>query len=220
MDIRAGTTDQGLPRVTWVQQLAKESRGNRLRRNATIGFAVLGGAIGLYMGGLQGLFGGAVVGALLAMAAYGKSMDTEEQREWARKPVLKASKGEAFVASSADGEPLFHWRFEAPDGNVLGDTILLSSFDVFELGSMNEWFAGPDERKIYGDSMAIVLHAEPGGTKCVAAHAGSKAEMAQLHAILTREFVTKRSTLLQKRVEAPRPTPAPSRYSDDLPTSL
>jgi hypothetical protein len=213
MQVEVGTTDRGLPRVKWVQRLPMETQGRRLARTAMIACALVGGAIGYAWGASwQSVFGGALVGALLAMWALGKSMEIQHQQEWAAKPVLTDSKGEAYLTRQGDGELTFNWSFGTPDGDLVGDTVPLTRFEVFELGTMNEWFAGSDDKKKFGDCFAIVLHVEEGGTKCVAAHAGNKGELAQLHSALTGEFVVKRAALSKRR--------ALTSYRDDIPKTL
>jgi hypothetical protein len=219
MDVTSDLTDRGMPRVKWTALIPKTTQGNRLWKQATIGFAVAGGIVGLFANGIPGLLFGAFFGGGFGAYVFNRSMQQQHQQEWAVKPVVVESKGEAFIGGSLPDGLAFNWYFETPDGELLGDTIPLSSFDVFEFGSMNEWFAGADDKKKFGDCLAIVVDVEHQGTKCVAVHAGSKADMARLHGALTREFIAKRRALIHgARSEAAPELRAPLR--DDVPKSL
>ena len=218
-------TAQGYPRVTWVQQLVKEAQGTRLRRQAIIWAIVIGTLIGGSAGASKpdlgvvgGIFGGIIICLIIALGAFGNSMKNPSQREWADKPVVVDSPAYAQLEGTP-GALMFSWGFQTPKGEVVGDAVPLDSFDTFEFGTLDEWFSGPDDRKGFGDCYGIVLHAKE-GTKCVAAHAGSKADMSRLHATLTSLFVDNRPVLQPRVRRPPASSNAPPRRDDDVPKSL
>jgi hypothetical protein len=221
MDIAFDHTPDGYRNVIWIQMLPKTTKGARLRWQAILGGMVLGALLGwASLRRIDGVLLGGFFGGGLGGILFQKSMQGQDQQEWGRAPITAPSQGQAFARPSARGEMTFTWFFDTPDGGRLGDSVPLASFDSFELGSLNEWFAGPEDRRKFGDCLAIVLHAEGQGTKCVAAHAGSRAEIAQLHGVLTREFVVNRAALLQGPSDAPKPEIGAPRYSDDIPKTL
>jgi hypothetical protein len=220
MDVITDKTIYGLPSVTWIQMLPKTSQGSRFRFQAIVGGMIVGGLAGLFANGFYGLLMGVFFGGGIGGLLFNKTMQQPGQREWGERPVLMPSMAQAAVTGPVDGEYTFHWSYEYPEGNKIRDSVPLSSFDVFEVGSMNEWFAGADDRQKYGDTIAIVLHSTVEGTKCVAKHAGARAEVSKLHGVLTREFVTNRAALSGVNAPQAHPSAPTARPSDDLPTAL
>jgi hypothetical protein len=193
----------GFPRVTWSQKLARTTQGKNLLGTAIVIGLIAGALLGWKIASDQrsnilemvifcGLFG-----AGLAVMAFGKSMQNQSQREWAEKPVLVDCPAFAEI-EPADGTLMFTWGFTTGGGTNVSDTVPLDSFDTFEFGTANEWFAEPENRQAFGDCFVIVLHSGSEGTKCVAAHSGSKADIDRLHATLTTCFVNNRRALIAR----------------------
>jgi hypothetical protein len=221
MDIAFDHTPDGYRNVIWIQMLPRTTKGGRLRWQAILGGMILGALLGwASLKRIDGLLMGAFFGGGVGGILFQKSMQGQDQQEWGRAPITAPSQGQAFARPSQTGEMTFTWFFDTPDGGRLGDSVPLASFDSFEVGSLNEWFAGPEDRRQFGDCLAIVLHSESHGTKCVAAHAGSRAEIAQLHAVLTPEFVLNRAQLALSASREPQTPARASRHSDDIPKSL
>jgi hypothetical protein len=226
MEVIPGLTTGGLPQVEWTAQLATTTQGDRWRNlwilfGALLGF--VGGLVGSGFG--AGIAGAVVIGGLFA-GSFNKSLVKPGQREWAETPILKPFKGQAFVTRLDNGELMFNSVFDVPDREIIGAMIPLSSFDEFESGMMNDWFASSTDMGAYGNCRCIVVHPKYEGTKCVAVHGGSYADISRLHGELTRQFIARRLEIIKTPIAIAPASSRPIRIpkgrasSDDLPGSL
>jgi hypothetical protein len=220
IDVAVDKTPQGLPSVSWLQQVPIEKRGSRMLRQFMFGGIVIGAVLGAMVGHRDngpGLFSGIVVGAIfgfvVALGTVNKSMEKPTQQQWAEKPVLVECPAYARL-EGAPGAYMFTFGFTSPKGELLGDSVPLDSFEAFEFGSLNEWFSDSEDRQVFGDCFGIVIHAGIEGTKPVAVHSGAKADLNKLHATLTALFVNNRPAL-QPRLKRPPRAPAGRRADDD-----
>jgi hypothetical protein len=128
------------------------------------------------------------------------------------RPRLKWVDGAAGVMP--DGT--FMWLFNPPDpprSKPVGGRAPISSFSSFETGPGRQWFTAlHEEQNPRDDHLVLVIFPEGRGVECVAAHAGTPAELRVLHETLTREFLTPQPALAL--IEKPRPP------TDEVPTKL
>lgn len=227
--------------MLWIALLPKTTEGRRLHMRALIGGAVLGAIVGFSVQGPIGVLLGAFLGAGGGSMLFAKSLrNNQGQQEWANKPVLVPLEGQAFLTRAPDGMLVFNWFFATPTKEKFGDSLPLSSVEAFQAGSMNEWFSGAEDRRKYGDCLAIVLHSPDEGTKLVVMHGGSRADIQMIHSALTKAFISGRRGLQTTRAQPaqvtgrptvsvsfapPKPstrpvTETPPRYSDERPTDL
>lgn len=176
--------------------------------------ALIGMGIGFYANGTNGLLWGAAIGAFAGFWVRGSQLkDSEKERAMVNRPLTKEVKAEAEIERDENGTYLFAWMFKNPAGEIVGNTIPLDDFESFEFGALSDWFVGVHQKQDFHDTGVIVLQSSTYGIQCVAAHAGSKADLSNLHAVLTRHFILGRRAL----VRAGKALPV---LSDDVPTVL
>lgn len=223
MEITVGKSDRGFPNASWVQSVPFRTKGSVTLVWWALGCAVAGAVLGGFAMGGAGAVGGVILGLLFASKIFNNSMKDPKQQKWAAEPALKKCDAGAFVTSGLHG-PVFHWSFLTPNGGTVEGSIPFADLNSFESGAFNDWFGAMHNIEPSSNAYVIVVHADD-GPKCIAVHAGSKAEIAQLHAVLTREFITRRSEFSSTAQAAPpraAPLAAPLARgkSDDLPKSL
>ncbi len=133
-----------------------------------------------------------------------------------RRPILVEQYCEARIirrgddllfCASTDGKRV-HRNAELP----------LAQLGEMVIGGANEWFADAGEQNLHEEHV-ILMPGREGQILTVASHAGGRAEIAQLHAILTRNIVEPRHDLLRllEKELAERQHPA---GGTDIPQSI
>lgn len=222
MQIEVDTSD-ALPVVKWVQQVPSGKTVLETKSLlVAIGAAVLIATIGSMIFGPWGMIVGAVVGFLTYKQSEAETYRQMDQRA-KHLYMLPASVDchcEARITRSDTNELLFEWAWKEKRKGPVGRTIYLFDFDAFVTGFSYEWFGqiqeGPDEYPFF----VIIIHTERYGVLPVAEHMGTRAEILQLHSVLTREFITRRREyVVQQRFAANASETAAHTTTDDVPQS-
>jgi hypothetical protein len=217
MKIEPSMTDEGLPKVAWVQSTAEtgETIGGR-QEKWTIGMFVAAGVFyGWYINNALMMILGGIGGFILALYAMGEQYKERGRDPDHNDPILVKQYCEASLVKRGGGLK-FAWQLK---GKRLKDSFELPYSDVCELvvGGYNEWFAG--EGKKYHDSNVIVMPLRNGAVLRLADHAGARSDMMRLHSLLTQTFVEPRDALL-RREEAENRVRQGGRSQSDVPDTL
>jgi hypothetical protein len=207
-------------KVVWVQDMPTRLRGPYFKYGTLVLAGIAGATFGANFGEAWAVFY-ALIAAAVVWHSFRSSMKYESYRNWYDGPVTTKVKAAAFVLERDDPSSKFQWNFTAPDGTLHAGAIPWESFDIFEISTYDRVFMpahDPDKLRRYP---VIIVYTPKDGPQMVAGHAGSQADLARLHAVLTREFIEKRPNL-------PKPPKATSgtgnaskaRSRPDLPTNL
>lgn len=200
MKIEVTETEQGMPKVAWIQQAA-ESGMSKLRWRIWRG-AIIGSVVGLLLSARSADIGSivgsmAVAGFLGGCIGRGYSKEPKEDPfSDHRDPVLVDQYCEAKVDIRDEGL-FFVWNLEGRKSN---DRLSLPFADMGELvvGSTNEWLSNKATASKRHEQWVIMLPRPDGSMHRIATHGGAQAEMAELHGILTRYFVEQRDRAVRK----------------------
>jgi hypothetical protein len=206
-------------RIVWAQDMPKSLNGRRLM----IWTLALIGIYGLLSGSNAGTGWGVfrtLVGLIIA-GALSKTLNLFAwYKEWSEKPITKKIHAFAFISGPTQQPRVFEWGFRAPRGEEHSGKIPLDTVGNFEVGTYQQWFSPlheDDKRRRY---FVIVVRTPSRGPQCVAAHAGSRAEIGELHDVLTEALSASRAPALQRADVSGKAAPPGLSQTDDLPRSL
>ena len=171
---------------------------------------------------LTGLVIGGGIGVAAGVWFMGMGLPknaTPRDTQYWQGPMLRKVAAEAEIERNDEGVFLFSWIFRTPSGEVMGNTVPLDEFAGFEFGSGTDWFTNPHERDRVHEMYTIMLHSRK-GPLCVAAHGGAKADIAELHAVLTRLVLVATRAAPGSTGASAQAQPLASPSRDDLPSSL
>lgn len=194
--------DGGLPRIAWEEKLAHGSVGMSFVLWGAGIIILICGMIGGATGGPGGFFFGCFIGA--GGFAPFLLKDALSNKQAMEQPHYKKEPGSAAVERDASNNMMFTWTRE--DGKR---SVPLADINTFEFGENEHWFGDANDAGKH-HKYFVVIAATSSGIKQIAAHSGSKADVAHLHSVLTSEFITKRKNFVVRPSSAKPVTPKPA----------
>jgi hypothetical protein len=208
--------------IQWIQLMPRGSFGKWMTMLAIAIGAVIGGAVSFYNWGLGSVMTGVLIGCFAGLWVRGAAFkNTEQDRAIAQRPIgrkVRATGG--VVWEDVDELFYFAWRFTTPGGERLYYALPIDAFETFETRTSNELMAGQHERADYHDSNIILVDHPDYGPVVVAAHIGPLADLAQLHAVLSKYVLAARQIAKKHRKRAMTSIEAAPDMRSDLPSSL
>lgn len=169
--------------VWWQQRMpTKDTNGHNL---VFWGCVIIVGIAILDASSMNRFLWGAGLGMLMFWIVYRGLKRLVGVQSWADMPTVEVGRGVAFSESAGDTE-LFVWRYSSYNLEGVFGHVPMDQFNSFELVDYYEWFES-SRRPL--NAWAIAIHLKDGGSRCIAVHAGPKAELSELHAALTRKFL-------------------------------
>lgn len=186
----------GLLEVGWKQEVPTALKGWIVpwALSATAVLLVIGiGSLILSMGLLGAVFVYVIAVAIVMGAGVPLVMlvmRSDAYRVWSQSFITK----NVGVTAWSDGKE-FGCRREA-NGKEIEDKTSLAQLVSFEIGHYKDWFAPVHEQNRLKEYLVIVAHVNEDAPRIIAEHAGSRAEIAEVHGTLTREFIENKTVLM------------------------
>jgi hypothetical protein len=195
MNIKIQRMVSGPVNVSWQQEMVVSSVGERTLKILIA--CIIGSVALLYF--IPSIFTFLLfLGAMFFLWMYRREMRSYDGRENSEKPITQQVEGKAYLFTSLS-PPTFTWSFVAPAEDIIDHSSMIpfDSFGKFEVVRYADWFSPRHDEKVLRWYHAIIVHTPTEGPKCVAAHAGSRAELTELVGVLTREFIENRDERLR-----------------------
>jgi hypothetical protein len=209
--------------IEWTQLMPRGSFGNWMTLLAVGIGTVIGGAIGLYNWGPGSLVPGVLVGAFAGVWVRGAAIRNPQlERSMAERPLARSVKATGGVVWEELVDECFHfaWEFMMPGGERYHHAIPIDAFETFETRTSNEWMVGQHAQADYHNSNVIIVDHPMHGPLVVAAHIGPLADLAQLHAVLSKHVMRAREIAKKNRKRVVAVIEQGPDTRSDLPSSL
>jgi hypothetical protein len=218
---RFGTHD-GEVLITWTQLMPRGSFGNWMSMFAIGMGAVIGATVAIYNWGLDSLLVGLAVGGFAGAWVAGAGLkNTEQERAMLQRPIARKVGATGGIVWLPFTQTFYlAWRFTTPGGERIYYAVDVDAFETFETRTSNEWMVGQHARGDYHECNVILVDHPNYGPVVVAAHIGPLAELAQLHAVLSKHVLNARQVAKKRRKRVVEAIASVPDNPDDLPAVL
>lgn len=145
-----------------------------------------------------------IIGVLIGIIIFRWLMRRTKIFAWGQKPILRKFEAHAILVEAAVRTPLYlTWWYNGPGLKLTQGEVLYENVESFEIGTYEEWFGAlGTPSPLMRDVFVILLHAKEGKPHLIAAHAGPRVEVVELHSKLNEVFIASKARLLIHQTKA------------------
>jgi hypothetical protein len=197
MKIEVSRSADGFPKVAWIQETSEsgDTVGSRVKK-----WLMVLGLAGGFLWGWQAndarlMLVGPLAGLIAVMALGGMVEKEKGPSPDDEEPILEKQYCEACIVRR-NGVLMFSWSLK---GKRMTGSFEIPLAEATELvvGGFNEWFGAKSGRRFH-ESLVIIMPMRDGHVLRLADHAGHQREIAELHAVLSQNFIEPRDALLRR----------------------